>query len=313
MRISSFLAAALLTPALAAAAPAPAPQPLVVHTWVNLLPVAETGGKVLEKGGKALDAVEQAIRLAESDPRNTSVGRGGLPDRDGHLTLDASIMDGTDRAGSVVFLEDIEHPISVARLVMEKTPHVMLAGEGAQQFALAQGMKTEKLLTPGARKAWEQWKEQQKAKERNHDTIGLLALSADGDLAGGCSTSGLAWKLHGRVGDSPLIGAGLYVDDEVGAATATGVGEAVIKTAGSFLVVEQMRQGKTPQEAVEAVVKRIYDKEPRYRDDKDFFVGFLAINKKGDIGAYGYRPVGYKYQVYRGGKTETVDVPSLLP
>lgn len=289
--------------------------PIVIHTWENPLPVAETAGKVLEEGGSLLDAVEKSIRLAEDDPANTTVGRGGYPDRDGHLTLDASIMDSAGRAGSVVFLADIDHPISVARLVMEKTPHVMLAGAGAQKFAVENGFEKRKLLTPEARKAYAQWKARDKARRptghENHDTIGLLAMDKDGNLAGGCSTSGLAWKLHGRVGDSPIVGAGLYVDNEVGAATATGVGEAVIKVAGSFLVVEAMRAGKSPQEAVELALRRVFEKQPQYKADKDFFVGFLAINKKGEIGAMGSREAGFKYEVYRDGKVETVAAATL--
>ena len=227
--------------------------PIILSTWDFKLPVNETVYRTLLEGGSVLDAVEKAIRVVEEDPKTTSVGRGGYPDRDGHLTLDACIMDENGNAGSVVFLEHIMHPISVARMVMEKTPHVMLAGEGALQFAIEQGFEKENLLTEQARKAYEDWLKTNNYKpplnEKNHDTIGLVAMDGNGNLAGGCSTSGLAWKMRGRVGDSPLIGAGLYVDNEVGAATATGLGEAVIKIAGSFLVVELMRNGKSPEEA----------------------------------------------------------------
>jgi isoaspartyl peptidase/L-asparaginase-like protein (Ntn-hydrolase superfamily) len=211
-------------------------------------------------------------------------------------------------------LEYIMHPISVARRVMEKTPHVQLVGEGALRFAVEEGFTKEELLTDGARKAYREWLEKSNyhppVGEDNHDTIGLLAMDKHGNLAGGCSTSGLAWKMSGRVGDSPIIGAGLYVDNEIGAATSTGLGEAVIKISGSFLVVEAMRNGKTPQEACEMAVKRILEKQPQYKSEKGFFVGFLAMNKRGEIGAYA-KGKGFQYSLYKDGVNNVIDADYL--
>jgi N4-(beta-N-acetylglucosaminyl)-L-asparaginase len=288
--------------------------PIMVHVWDFKLPVNETGMKILEQGGSALDAVEQSIRIVEEDPRITSVGRGGYPDRDGHLTLDACIMDSGGNAGSVMAIEHIMHPISVARRVMEQTPHVVLVGEGATEFAVDQGFPKEELLTEGAKKAYQEWlatsKYHPRVSEGNHDTIGLLSIDKEGNLAGGCSTSGLAWKMRGRVGDSPIIGAGLYVDNEIGGATSTGLGEAVIKTAGSFLIVEAMRNGKSPQEACEMAIRRILEKQPKYRSEEGFFVGFLAINKKGEIGAFS-KGKGLQYSLMVNGVNKIVDADYL--
>jgi N4-(beta-N-acetylglucosaminyl)-L-asparaginase len=284
-------------------------RPIILSTWDFKLPVNQTAANVLAGGGSALDAVEKSINIVEADPTITSVGRGGYPDRDGHLTLDACIMDENGNAGSVVFLEHIMHPISVARRVMEKTPHVMLAGDGALQFALEQGFTKEDLLTEGSKKAYEDWLKSSQYKpmgKENHDTIGLLAMDANGNLAGGCSTSGMAWKLHGRVGDSPLIGAGLYVDNEVGAATSTGLGEAVIKVAGSFLIVEAMRNGKSPIDACKLAIERIVHKQPKYKNENNFLVGFIAINKDGEIGGCSYKK-GLQYSLYRDGVNTVVD------
>jgi N4-(beta-N-acetylglucosaminyl)-L-asparaginase len=262
-------------------------KPIVISTWKHGLAANEEAWKVLVNNGRALDAVEKGVRVSESDPKVTSVGYGGLPDRDGHVTLDACIMDENGNCGSVAFLEHIMNPISVARLVMEKTPHIMLVGEGALEFALANGFNKEDLLTPEARTKWQEWLKTSNYKpqidKNNHDTIGMIALDNFGNLSGACTTSGLAWKYHGRVGDSPIIGAGMFVDNEVGGAAATGKGEAVIKMAGSHTIVELMRNGKTPQEACEIAVKRIVLKQPDY---KDFQVGFIALNKNGEYGAY---------------------------
>lgn len=255
--------------------------------------------KILSAGGRALDAVEAGARVPEADPRETSVGLGGLPDRDGFVTLDSCIMDENGNCGSVAFVQDVVHVVSVARLVMEKTPHVMLVGEGAQQFALANGFKKEKLLTEESEKAWKEWTKKSEYKPvvniENHDTIGIIALDANGNLSGACTTSGMAYKMHGRVGDSPIIGAGLYVDNEIGAATATGVGEEVIKIVGCHLVVELMRQGHTPQEACKLAVERILHKNPKRA--KEVQVGFLALNKKGEYGAYCLQK-GFTYAVH---------------
>jgi N4-(beta-N-acetylglucosaminyl)-L-asparaginase len=284
----------------------PANHPIVISTWDFGIAANKEAWKTLEKGGRALDAVEAGVKIPEADLNNHTVGKGGYPDRDGHVTLDASIMDEQGNCGSVAALEDITHAISVARLVMEKTPHVMLVGDGARQFALEQGFKKEKLLTPEAEKAWKEWLKTAKYKpiinienkmpggQYNHDTIGMLAIDAKGNISGACTTSGMAFKLRGRVGDSPIIGAGLYVDNEIGGATSTGVGEEVIRNVGSFLVVELMRQGYSPQDACKEAVKRIIKKKPETA--KEIQVGFLAINKKGEYGAYAIQK-GFSYAV----------------
>jgi len=265
---------------------------MIISTWRHGIPANEAGWKIIEKGGKAIDAVEQGVRVVESDAESMSVGLGGRPDRDGHVTLDACIMNEKGDAGSVCFLQNIENPISVARKVMEETPHVMLAGEGAQQFALANGFKKTVLLTEKGKEGWQKWLSESNytlpVNIENHDTIGTLALDQHGDLSGACTTSGLAYKMHGRVGDSPIIGAGLFVDNEVGAATATGVGELVMKTLGSFLVVELIRQGATAQEACEEAVGRI------------------VLDKQGNHGAYSIRP-GFNYALTKKGETKLID------
>jgi N4-(beta-N-acetylglucosaminyl)-L-asparaginase len=275
-------------------------QALVISTWRFGLDANKKAMEVLSSGGSALDAVEQGVRVVESDPNERSVGYGGRPDRDGYVTLDACIMDDKANCGSVMFLQHIKNPISVARLVMEKTPHVVLVGDGALQFALQQGFKKENLLTPESEKEWKEWLKTSQYKPianiENHDTIGMLALDKNGNLSGACTTSGMAFKMHGRVGDSPIIGAGLFVDNEVGAATATGVGEEVIRICGAHLVVELMRQGRTPQEACEETVKRIH--KNKGEKAKEIQIGFLAIDKKGNHGAFCLQK-GFEYARYK--------------
>jgi isoaspartyl peptidase/L-asparaginase-like protein (Ntn-hydrolase superfamily) len=285
--------------------------PVILSTWDFGMEVPNEALKALANGGTVVDAVEKGVMVPEGDPKVTSVGYGGYPDRDGKVTLDACIMDGQGNCGSVVFLEHIKHPVCVARMVMEKTQHVILAGKGALQFALENGMKRENLLTPEARKAWKQWLRENKytpprADENNHDTIGLLAMDEKGNMAGACTTSGMAWKIRGRVGDSPIIGAGLYVDSDVGGATATGTGEAVIKVAGSFLIVELMRNGKSPQEACRLALERIVHKQPKYAKGNDFLAGFVAMNRAGEIGAMSYRK-GLQYTLHKDGVTKVHD------
>jgi len=261
--------------------------PLVIATW-NVPNATAKAWEVLQNKNSSLDAVEQGCKIEEADLSNSSVGKAGLPDRDGHVTLDACIMNAKGDCGSVVYLQNITHAISVARKVMEETPHVMLAGKGAEQFAISKGFTSENLLTEASRKKWEEWKIKSEYKPiiniENHDTIGMLAIDDKGDISGACTTSGLAFKMGGRVGDSPIIGAGLFVDNEIGAAVATGLGEEVVKTVGSFLVVELMRQGKSPQEACEEAIKRIVNKPNS--NYKNFQVGYIAINKKGETGSY---------------------------
>ncbi|MFT6994979.1 MAG: N4-(beta-N-acetylglucosaminyl)-L-asparaginase [Maribacter sp.] len=271
--------------------------PIVICTW-NFLNASAKAWEVLSSGGNALDAIEQGVKVEEDDVSNQTVGTGGRPDRDGNVTLDACIMDKDGNCGAVLAMQNIANPISVARKVMEDTPHVMLAGQGAEQFAYEKGFKKVNLLTEQSRLEWLEWKKTSKYKPiiniENHDTIGMLAIDKNGDIAGGCTTSGMGYKMAGRVGDSPIIGAGLFVDNEIGGATATGMGEEVVRTVGSFLIVELMRQGKSPQEACEEGVKRIMAKN---EGRNDFQIGFIAINKKGETGGYCIQP-GFTYRTY---------------
>ncbi|GIM61574.1 asparaginase [Capnocytophaga canis] len=284
-------------------------KPVVISTWNHGLPANDAAWKILASGGSALDAVEKGVMTTEADPEETSVGYGGYPDREGNVTLDACIMDSQNNAGSVACLKNIKHPISVARLVMEKTPHVMLVGDGAKQFALSQGFKEEDLLTEKSKKAYEEWLKTSQYKPiiniENHDTISMLALDENGNLSGACTTSGMAWKMAGRVGDSPIIGGGLFLDNEVGAAAATGLGEAVIRTAGSAMVVELMRHGKSPQEACEIVTKRIYDLYKNTPELEHLQVGFIALSKSGEIGAFCVRK-GFNYALQSKNQQNTL-------
>lgn len=283
--------------------------PLVISTWNHGMAANEEAWKVLNSsGGNALDAVEKGVMVVESDKNNTSVGLGGFPDRDGIVTLDASIMNMDTKAGCVAFVQGIEHPISLARAVMEKTPHVLIVGRGAELFAQSLGItQLPNKLTEQTDKAWHEWLKEKNYKPiinvENHDTIGMLAIDQDGGFAGACTTSGLAWKMHGRVGDSPIIGAGLFVDGDVGAATCTGLGETVLRTLASHVAVEEMRRGATPQEACEEAIARIVKTNPNY---KEFQVGILAINPKGEHGAYGLVK-GFNYALYQDNKNTLID------
>jgi N4-(beta-N-acetylglucosaminyl)-L-asparaginase len=300
----------------------PNPQPVIISTWDFGKKANNVSWSTLQQGGSALDAVEKGINLIEEDPDNLTVGIGGLPDREGHVTLDACIMDHDSRCGSVMGVEHIVNVISLARRVMEKTPHVILVGDGALQFAMDQGFKKTNLLTPKSEALWKEWlktsnyqprmniendlykKDPMPGGKDNHDTIGLIAMDAEGNISGGCSTSGMAYKMRGRVGDSPVIGAGLFVDNEIGAATSTGVGEEVIRCVGSHLVVELMRHGYTPENACKEAVMRIVRKSPA--KSKEIQVGFLAINKKGEYGAYALQK-GFSFAV------KTADQDIVIP
>ena len=304
-------------------------QPIVVSTW-NFGEAANAAAwEVLAAEGDALDAVEAGARIPEADPENRSVGLGGYPDRDGHVTLDACIMDHRGNLGSVACLEDIVHAVSVARRVMEKTPHVLLVGEGALQFALAEGFPRQNLLTPDTERAWREWLETAEYRPQpniersnryrmpgelpggasNHDTIGILARDSAGRLAGACTTSGMAFKMRGRVGDSPISGAGLFVDGEVGAATATGVGEECLRVCGSHTVVELMRQGRSPEQACREAVERIARRHPVPRDDLQ--MAFVALRSDGAVGGYALQP-GFSYAVRTASGPRLVEAPSLL-
>jgi N4-(beta-N-acetylglucosaminyl)-L-asparaginase len=299
LQLGSLASLAPITKLFGGNATAVVSKPVVVSTWNFGLAANVEAWKILSTGGRALDAVEAGARVPEGDPKETSVGLGGLPDRDGRVTLDSCIMDEHANCGAVACIEHIVHPVSVARKVMEKTPHVLLVGDGALEFALSQGFKKEKLLTKESEKAWKEWMQTSHYKPvaniENHDTIGIVALDQKQDLSGACTTSGMAFKMRGRVGDSPIIGAALFVDNEIGAATSTGVGEEVIRIVGSHLVVELMRQGNSPQEACEKAVQRIVKNQPV--KSKEIQVGFLALSKNGDYGAYALQK-GFTYAVY---------------
>ena len=289
---------------------------IVISTWDAGLEANKAAWKILGAGGRALDAVEQGVMVTEAS-QNCCVGLGANPDRDGFVTLDACIMDEFYNCGSVAFLERIKHPISVARRVMEKTPHVMLVGSGAQQFAIAEGFPLEEQkLSPDAQKTYNEWLKKSEYKpiinienkgnhgpfapaqlesgEWNHDTIGMVAMDAKGNLSGSCTTSGMGFKMRGRLGDSPIIGAGLFVDNEIGACTATGQGEDVIRVAGSHSVVELMRQGLSPEAACKKIIERIV--KIKKEKAKDIQVAFIAINKKGQVGSFAIHK-GFNYAV----------------
>jgi N4-(beta-N-acetylglucosaminyl)-L-asparaginase len=294
-------------------------NPIVISTWDAGLEANKAAWKILSNGGRALDAVEEGVRVTEASI-NCCVGLGANPDREGFVTLDACIMDEFFNCGSVAFLERIKHPVSVARRVMEKTPHVMLVGSGAQQFAIAEGFPLEEQkLSSGARDAYEKWLKESKYKpviniensknhgpsvspygEFNHDTIGMVAMDANGNVSGSCTTSGMGFKMRGRVGDSPIIGAGLFVDNEVGACVATGQGEDVIRISGSHTVIELMRHGLSPREACKKAIERII--KIKKEKAKDIQVAFLALNKKGEVGSYAIQK-GFSYAI-RNNKTE---------
>lgn len=295
-------------------------KPIVISTWDSGMPVNAEAWKILSAKGKSLDAVEAGARYIE-DTINCCVGLGGYPDRNGIVTLDACIMDEKANVGAVAGLERIKHPISLARKVMETTPHVMLVGQGAQEFALQNGFKLESTeLSEEATEAYHKWLEKTQYKPEinienkkqngpfapnffddgsvNHDTMGLVAMDNAGDLSGAVTTSGMAFKIHGRVGDSPIIGAGLFVDNEIGAATSSGVGEEVIRICGTHTVVEYMRHGYSPEEACKKACERIVKRDREKA--KTLQVGFLALNKKGEYGAYAIQK-GFVFSV----KSET--------
>ena len=278
--------------------------PVVIATW-SVKQATKKAWQSMEQGSSALDAVIAGCAIEEANALGQSVGIGGLPDRDGRVTLDACVMNEKGDYGAVLCMQNIKHPIAVAKKVMEDTPHVILAGVGAEEFAVSQGFKRENLLTEQSKKDWEIWKKTSKYKPiiniENHDTIGMLAIDKNGTISGGCTTSGLAYKMSGRVGDSAIVGSGLFVDNEIGAATATGLGEEVLKTVGSYLIVELMRQGKSPQEACELAILRIIEKTPNF---EDFQVGYIAVNKKGETGAYSIHE-GFTATTYQDQKNTT--------
>ena len=315
--IPILLADRLAGQALEHAAALRAKSPVVISTWDSGVTANNGAWPILAKGGRALDAVEAAGRASEDEP-GCCVGLAAWPDRDGKVTLDSCIMDGNGDCGAVSFLERIKHPVSVARKVMENTPHVLLSGEGAQAFALANGFPLEDgKLSPDAEKEWKRWLEKSKYQpvinienrkpalayatpyffddgSPNHDTMGTVAIDVSGKLAGMVTTSGMAFKMRGRVGDSPIIGAGLFVDNEVGAATSSGVGEEVIRICGTHTVIEQMRFGRSAEEACREAISRVVKRNPAKA--KEMQVGFVALSKKGEIGAFAVQK-GFSFTV----------------
>lgn len=308
-------------------------KPVFIATWPFGKASCEAAVKIVDNGGSMLDAIEKGIWVTESDVSNASVGIGGIPNADGQVELDACIMSGPNHnAGSVAGLRDFEHPISVARDVMEKTPHVMLVGDNAAKFAVKHGHRKKNLLTEQQKANWEAWKAKQEQQadeqaanrrdgnslgnvearpiidEQHHDTIAMLGLDAEGNLYGGCSTSGWGYKIPGRVGDSPIIGSGLYVDNQVGAAGATGLGENVMRYCGSFLVVEFMRQGDDPTTACQKAIERIAMLDPLSLGE--ISVNFIAISKSGEVGAAGTND-GFKYAVASPNESKILDAKAL--
>ena len=276
-----------------------------ISTW-KTTEANQKAGQMLDKGEHALDAAVAGVAIEEENPKNTTVGYGGAPDRTGKVTLDACVMNHLGDCGSVVAVENIVNVARLAKDVMEKTPHVMLSGKGAEEFAISQGYKKTDLLTDKSKKEWEEWLKDQDYRPiiniENHDTIGMLCIDKNNNLSGACTTSGLAYKMKGRVGDSPIIGSGLFIDNKIGGAVATGLGEEVVKTVGSFLVVELMRQGLTPQEACEKAVKRIVSNNSQ---ENKFQVAYIAINKKGEVGSYSIEP-GFTYMDYVNGENKEI-------
>lgn len=309
-------------------------DPVVISTWKHGLAANEAAYKILKEGGNSLDAVEEGVKVSEDDPNVLSVGFGGLPDERGVVTLDAAIMDWKARIGAVICVENIHNPVSLARLVLEDTEHTILAADGAYEFAIKNGFKAENLLTQESIKRFHEWKLTKGTKPEEihtddfkiieskhdkinedgfHDTIGMVAIDKDGHISASCTTSGMAWKLHGRVGDSPIIGSGLYVDGEIGGASSTGRGEECIRACGSFLIVELMRNGKSPKEACRIACERVYklNRLSSVNRDHIFQVGFVALNVKGEYGAYSVRD-GFQYALMKEAKNELFNSEFLL-
>jgi isoaspartyl peptidase/L-asparaginase-like protein (Ntn-hydrolase superfamily) len=290
--------------------------PVFLSPWAHGKPANERAAEVFRAGGSLLDAVEKGINTAEDDPNDTSVGYGGLPNAEGVVELDASIMDGTrHRAGAVCSLHSIRNPISVARLVLDKTRHTTMAGEGAFRFALRMGFRAEQLLTPESLKRWLEWKADPKRQTfwqdptENHDTIGMVATDGKGHVVAGCSTSGLAWKIPGRVGDSPLVGCGIYADDRYGAATATGDGDLMTNYCTSVSIVQIMARGASPQDACVELLEHIGKTDPNNRSGE---VCVLALNPQGEIGAAAMdKNYRLKYALWRSGESRLLESVTL--
>ncbi len=279
----------------------PAQKPTILSTWNFGLQANETGWDVLNSDGNALDAVEAAAMVTESDPNVTSVGYGGFPNEMGVVQLDAAIIDGkSGQMGAVAALENIRNPIAVARKVLEMNKHIFLVGEGAKTFALKHGFQEQNLLTEKSAAWYAEQLKKRNTQPQGHDTIGVLAQDQEDQLAVACTTSGLSMKWSGRVGDSPLIGSGLYLDGQVGGAVGTGVGERAIEVCGAFAIVEFMRNGLSPQQACEKLIKRV---AVRNQPNTDFQLAFIALNKEGETGAAAMQE-GFVYAHYLDQKNE---------
>jgi N4-(beta-N-acetylglucosaminyl)-L-asparaginase len=292
-------------------------DPIIVSTWKHGLDANRVAAQILQVGGSAMTAVVRGVMVSEADPAVTSVGFGGYPNRDGEMQLDAAVMDGsTLEAGAVAGMKGILHPVAVARKVMDVTPHVMLVGEGARSFALSHGFEEQNLLSEKAKKAWQDWKAGKKtapagsgADQESHDTIGMVAIDRGGDMAASCTTSGAAWKLPGRVGDSPIIGHGLYCENEVGGVVATGLGEEVSKICGAFAVVERMRQGVEPSVAIREILMRAIARDEKNRRT---LIAMVALRHDGKIGTGSIVP-GFQAAISHGTTHELIDVDPLIP
>ena len=312
MFVKTVAGAAALAATEAPARPASDAGPVFLSTWVHGKSANERAAEIYHGGGSLLDAVEKGINVPEDDPSVTSVGYGGLPNAEGEVELDAAIMDGTrHRAGAVCSLHSIRNPISVARQVLERTAHTTLAGEGALRFALQAGFHPEQLLTPESLKKWQEWKANPKRESfwlkppANHDTIGFVAADGKGHVASGCSTSGLAWKIPGRVGDSPLVGCGVYADDRVGAASATGNGDLMTNYCTSVSIVHTMARGAAPQDACVELMNHIARTDPR---NKEEFICVIAIDPQGRVGAAQMNKSSrFQYALWRGGESRLIE------
>lgn len=286
-------------------------KPIAICTWA-FAKANEAAGKALDAGMPALDAALIGVAVEEENIKNTTVGKGGDPDREGNVTLDACVMDSNGDCGAVVCVENITNVAALAAVVMKQTPHVMLAAQGAEELAYKHGFKKEDLLTPSSKNRYNEWLKTSTYKPiiniENHDTIGMLCMDANGDIAGACTTSGLSYKMKGRVGDSPIIGAGLYIDNEIGGAAATGMGEEIMKNVGSFLIVELMRNGASPQQACEEALRRIVSKNNQINT---FQVAYIAINKAGETGSYCIHP-GFDRMEYRESKNTKIPSAAYL-
>jgi len=288
----------------------------VIATWPFGQTAVRTAMPLLRQGQPALDAALAGAQAVEDDPTVRSVGYGGIANGIGTVTLDACVMDGqTLNCGAVACVENIRHPASLARRVMERTPHVLLVGEGARLFALQQGYPLDNLHTPESMAEWYKLRQQGQRRQggaEDHDTVTVLALDQRGNLGGVCTTSGLSLKMPGRVGDSPLIGHGLYVDNTAGAAGATGVGEEIIRINGSFFIVEQMRAGRSPQEACDLASRRVNELATR-RGVHAAHVAFIALDIKGRTGASCTAQTNFQYAVSRGDKVELLKATEIGP